>query len=68
MELSIKMFKAIETFTQKFVRMDFIFNIIFGFLLIIIISLLSFIGYIVFETEIYKDDFKIKKGDINDKI
>jgi len=41
--------------------MDFIFNIIFGFLLIIIISLLIFIGYIVFETEIYKDDFKIKK-------
>lgn len=61
MELSIKMFKAIGTFTQKFIRMDFIFNIIFGFLLIIIISLLIFISYIVFETEIYKDDFKIKK-------
>jgi len=38
-----------------------ILNIIFGFLLIIIISLLIFIGYIVFETEIYKDDENGKK-------
>ncbi len=65
MELPFKMYKAIETITQKFLRMDFIIQIVFSVSFIFIIASLIFIIYITIETEIYKDDFKIKKGTLD---